>query len=389
MEWRNPPLGYRAAEVERKGTRIKKRLEIDPVEAETVQKIYALYLDGDETGNRLGVKAICEWLNTRGYRTRRGCRFGIGPIHSILINRTYGGGFEYNKSNSRTKTARDAAEHIQVIVPAIIDADRFELVQQILHARNPKVTPPRIVTGDTLLTPLLQHETCKGSMSMATGTSSSKSGKRYSYYVCSKTHREGKSGCPGDRISMPWLDEVVTENVISHVLSADHVRNVIERLEVRRAKDAAEKDGRLQALQSDHAAAQTALANLLRLVESGILSPDDPTLAPRIQTLTQKRDAAAIAMARIGAASSDSTKIDEAMIVAFTQLIATQLRTGPIVFRRNYLGAIIDTITVSRDAILIRGRSESVEAAVLASGSVPKPVRGFVRGWRARRDSNS
>ena len=41
-------------EAERRGAKIKKRLEIDPVEAETVRLIYRLYLEGDGTSGPLG-----------------------------------------------------------------------------------------------------------------------------------------------------------------------------------------------------------------------------------------------------------------------------------------------------------------------------------------------
>ena len=43
-----PPFGYRTIEVEKRGARIKKRLEIDPVEAEQVQLIFKLVQGGHE-----------------------------------------------------------------------------------------------------------------------------------------------------------------------------------------------------------------------------------------------------------------------------------------------------------------------------------------------------
>jgi len=40
------PLGYRLVEAERRGTKIKKKLDVDPVQAECVRLIYKLYLYG-------------------------------------------------------------------------------------------------------------------------------------------------------------------------------------------------------------------------------------------------------------------------------------------------------------------------------------------------------
>ena len=42
-----PPLGYKLIEAEKRGAKIKKKLAVDPVEAETVRLIFRLYLLGD------------------------------------------------------------------------------------------------------------------------------------------------------------------------------------------------------------------------------------------------------------------------------------------------------------------------------------------------------
>ncbi len=74
-----PPLGYVAVEAERRGQKIKKRLAIDPVEAETVRLIFRLYTQGDGSIGPLGIKDVVKYLNRQGYRTRLGATFGVGP----------------------------------------------------------------------------------------------------------------------------------------------------------------------------------------------------------------------------------------------------------------------------------------------------------------------
>ena len=49
------PLGYKLVEAEKRGDKIKK-LDIDPVEAETARLIFKRYLYGDGTSCALGVK---------------------------------------------------------------------------------------------------------------------------------------------------------------------------------------------------------------------------------------------------------------------------------------------------------------------------------------------
>src|ERR1700732_4667089 len=60
-----PPLGYKLIEAEKRGAKIKKKLEVDPVEAETVRLIFKLYLLGDGSSGALGVKEIVKLMYAR------------------------------------------------------------------------------------------------------------------------------------------------------------------------------------------------------------------------------------------------------------------------------------------------------------------------------------
>jgi site-specific DNA recombinase len=67
-----------------RGAKIKKKLEIDPLHADTVRLIYRLALEGDGTSGQMGVKNIVKPISTsRRIFTRDGGRWGIGasPPH--------------------------------------------------------------------------------------------------------------------------------------------------------------------------------------------------------------------------------------------------------------------------------------------------------------------
>src|SRR5258705_1022600 len=92
------PLGYKLIEAEKRGTKIKKKLEVDPVEAETVRLIFNLYLHGDGTSGALGIKGVVKWLNRNGHRTRRVESFGVASVHKILTNTFYIGQWKFNQT---------------------------------------------------------------------------------------------------------------------------------------------------------------------------------------------------------------------------------------------------------------------------------------------------
>ena len=232
-----PPLGYRVVEAERRGSKIKKKLEIDPVEAELVRLIFKLYTEGNGVSGPLGVKEATKWLNANGYRTRRGSTFGVGPVYGILTNRCYATGkWPYGRRNSRTGGLNDPADIIEIEIPVILSIELFERVQTQLAALNPKMTPPRITNGPSLLVGLATCGSCGAGM---TRTGTAKRGKAYSYYSCGGCHTKGKTVCKGRHIPTARLDQLVTDAVREKLLTPERLTVILEALVDRQvAKDA-------------------------------------------------------------------------------------------------------------------------------------------------------
>jgi site-specific DNA recombinase len=76
------PIGYRIVAAEQRGAMVKKKLEIDPLHADTVRLIYRLALERDGASGPMDVKNITTYLNQHRIFTRDGARWGIGAIAS-------------------------------------------------------------------------------------------------------------------------------------------------------------------------------------------------------------------------------------------------------------------------------------------------------------------
>ena len=290
-----PPLGYRLIEAEKRGAKVKKKLDVDPVEAETVRLIFKLYLNGDGKSGALGVKEIVKWLNTRGYRTRRGQTFGVGSIHKLLTNTIYIGRARFNRTSSKTRGKKPDEEIIEISVLAILEPHVFEQVQRQLHARSPKVVAPRVTTGPILLTGLAVCATCGGGMMLRTGTS--KGGRVYRYYTCSNCATKGKSVCKGRSIPMDKLDTLVTDHLIERLFKPERLTEILVSLSLRRAEKSENLNGRLIALQREVTDTDEKLKRLYRLVEDGLTDLDE-VLKDRLNTLKADRDRAQAALER-------------------------------------------------------------------------------------------
>ena len=373
-----PPFGYCTVEVERRDTKIKKRLEIDPVEAEQVQFIFKLLVGGHAGLAPMGVKAIANWLNGKGYRTRQGGMWSIGTLHQLLTNPVYGGRWRFNHVDSRTRRRKADAEQIFSDAPAIIAPEHFANVQALLKARNPRIAAPRSVTGPTLLTGLAFCSLCNGAMTLRTGTS--KSGKVHRYYGCSTCARKGKKACPGRTVQMDRLDHLVTKHLMDKLLAGGRLWELLSTLASRRAERAASVDARLAALEREATIAEDKLKRLYKLIEDGVAEMDD-LLKDRITALKTDRDRSREALARAKGNVKAKSEVTEDSVNRFGDLMRQRIQEGETPARKAWLSSLIDRIEVDEGAIRLFGRKEVLEQCVMSGAASGPGVRTFVTDY--------
>jgi site-specific DNA recombinase len=380
------PLGYKLIEAEKRGAKIKKKLAVDPVEAETVRLIFRLYLLGDGSSGALGVKEIVKWLNGRGYRTRRGRSFGVGPVHKLLTNTIYIGRWKFNQASSKTGERKAENEVVEIPVPTIIAPNTFEQVQRQLQARSPKRQAPRVTTGPILLMGLAVCATCRGGMTLRTGTS--KGGRVYRYYTCSNCATKGKTVCKGRSIAMQKLDTLVTEHLLERLFKPERIAVILASLSSRRAVQAAALNARITALQREMTDAEDKLKRLYRLVEDGLTDVDE-VLKDRLNTLKIDRDRAKAALERAQQHSDSQIQIDPALIERFGRTMRENFSTGSVPFRKAYLRSLIDVIEVDDHQVRIKGSTDLLEKAVLASQNCQTGCSQMSTRWRSLGDCAS
>lgn len=377
------PFGYAIVDAGQRGAKTKKRLAVDPVEAEIVRRMFALFLKGDGISGPMGVKAVTCWLNEHGYRTRVGARWGIGPLHQILTRTTYKGEHRFNRKVWKTKESKPEAEQIVIPVEPIIDAATFDVVQATLRAKNPKAMPPRVVTGPILLTGIATCASCGGGMTLRTG----KSG-RYRYYTCATCAQQGKAACKGRSVPMDKLDRLVSDRLAEQLLTPERVRDLLVGIMERQTAKDEDYSLRLSALRAKLTDAKDRLGRLYAAIENGIADPSDATLKGRIDAVKTERDIAQVAFDRAISEMRPDARITEDNIAAFADLMRANILNGEIPFRRAYIRSLIDQVEVDDTEIRIHGRRSVLERLVMGGGAAPAGVPSFVRKWRARQDSN-
>lgn len=364
-----PPVGYRTVTVEKRGSKMKKALEIDPLHAETVRLIFRLALEGADGGGPIGVKAIACFLNARDIRTRDGGRWGLAQIHGILTRTTYMGEHRFNRRHARTKQRNAKTEHAVMAVPPLIAQHDFDEVQNLLRSRNPKMMHPQAVGGPTLLTGICFCTSCGSVMTIRTGTGGS--GQSYRYYACLTRARQGQTGCRGAAVRMDRLDEAVIDFLRSTLLAPERIEAFMEPLLAHRG-NWTDRRRRYVAEQREKAGeAQRKLRNLYEAAENGALAAGDRMFRERIAELSTLRDQAEVEADRIEAmVSRTGPTLAIQDVTRMVETVRERLhRTGSP--PRQIIRALLQRVeVVGKDEARIQGTCEGLlKALTSASGN--------------------
>ena len=382
-----PPVGYRVIEAEKRGAKVKKVLEVDPLHADTIRLMFKLALQGDGDSGRMGVKSIAKYLNERKLYTRTGGRWGVGTVHRILTRRTYIGEHEFNRRSKRGEVKPDS-EVVTVAVPPLIERETFDAVQKLLKKRAPMVTPGRTVSGPTLLTGICFCGDCGGAMTLRT----SGKAKHYRYYTCSIAARQGKTGCAGRTIQMDRLDHLVADHLETRLLDPERLADMLTSHLDRREEQDARRRTQAAELNRRAAEAEARLKRLYAAIESGIADLDDPSLKERIDELKATRDQARIDAERSKAAVENAGQIITAtQLDKFAKAARRRMRGSDGGYRRDHLRALAQRVEVSEREVRIMGSKNTLLRVLAASNGVESAandVRIYVPEWRRGRDSN-
>ncbi len=380
-----PPFGYRTYVAERYGGKDKKKLVIEPAEAEIVRRAFQLYLYGDGASGPLGIKAVTSALNAAGHRQRSGLPFRVQSVHLLLTRSAYAGVHFFNRRDSRTGKPRVREDWVAIDVPRIVDDESFHAVQAQLHARHPLNTPPRLTKSDIPLSGVARCGCCNGPMRSRTG----KSG-RYWYYACARKADIGETACVGCAIPMPALDALVIEAVCERVLEPTRLNAMLAALIARSASRREAQRAELRQLTGKQRALAAQVRNLIDVIESGGLAG-----AKAVQERLQTRQAELDALGRLivykrRELDAPIGEVSPAQTQAFATALRERLRddSNPA-FRRAYLRLMLSEVVVSADAIRIAGPKAALANQLAANNPIPAAqVPTFAQDWRTRQDSN-
>lgn len=205
------PIGYRA---------IDKRLVVEPAEAETVRRLFQLYL---EIGS---VRRLKEQVDTLGLVTPRrprrtgeaggGRSFSRGHLHWLLSNPVYVGEVRHGRNNW-------PGQHEPIVERTLWDA-----VQKALSDQAPTIQKGKRAGRQSLLLGMLFDETGD----RLTPSHALKNGQRYRYYISQRLMQARRKDETGWRLPADTLEATVRAALVDLLRDGRKVSEAI-RLEGR------------------------------------------------------------------------------------------------------------------------------------------------------------
>lgn len=207
------PLGYKWIPMEKNvnSSRKKSKLAIEESEAEIVRLIFNMYASGK------GYKAICNYLNHNGYKTKRDNSFATQQIRSILLNPVYLGKVRWNVNQDWNEKRRKNANPNPVISDgiheAIIDEALWNRVQALIKEKGGKIA--KKYECNLPLTGILRCPECGSGMVLSRTTNVLKDGTRrqLNYYACGNWKNKGTAVCHANSIRVEKANQVVYQEL--------------------------------------------------------------------------------------------------------------------------------------------------------------------------------
>lgn len=215
-----PPLGYDVDIV-------TKRLVINEEEARAVRLIFELHNKG------LGFTKIIEELNSQGFTTKLGNKFGKNSLHDIIRNKKYCGYYVYNRREKQINGKRNSHKNKNVdeivkakgTVPAIISEEVFNKAQELMNNRKIKsgaYSAKRVY--------LLSGKVVCGHCGCNMTGNAKYNGKGLLTVTYSCEHRRKDKSCPNLNIRRDKLDALVVDKIAEYIFKSENIPALTEKL---------------------------------------------------------------------------------------------------------------------------------------------------------------
>ncbi|MBN2238666.1 MAG: recombinase family protein, partial [Dehalococcoidales bacterium] len=266
------PYGYKRVKVT-DGSVQRVKLEPDPVTGPIVERMFNECLSGK------GMIEITRGLNADGLTTRQNKKWSKTGVHNVLKNEVYTGTLVWGERIRHANGgAQQPAIRVENAFTPIIDQEMFDKTQEKLNDRAPKITHPRVVHSEYLLSGIIRCKHCGAAMI----GHAVKSGQFF-YYMCGNARRRGRGLCPTPLLPKEKIEQFIINRMNDYILTEENIEELIQFTNedmIERCKD---ESGRIDIIMAELDDIDKRLGKLYDALETGEFKGGE--LAPRIKAL--------------------------------------------------------------------------------------------------------
>lgn len=280
-----PPLGYDVDKETRK-------LVINEREAEAVRLIFDMVLAGH------GYMEIMTRLKQEGYKTKAKCDFGKNSIYEILHNRKYKGDYVFNRVASADPYTKKRNNHLErnpddmiVIpggVPAIVDEDTFEQVQQILKARQYRSYHSKRNKETYLLSGKIECGLC-GCKYVGNRKNSSGRKKPTITYRCNNRGRKTGDACSNREVNRDYVEQFVMDQIEKAIFNKRMAQIILRDFQRYMRDKNVKRQEKLRQLERLIQECQKKQANVAEILAEGVDRSQRNVLLAKIEQIETER----------------------------------------------------------------------------------------------------
>ena len=356
------PFGYRRVRVN-SGNAQKSRLEPEEAEAPIVRRIFQMSIAGQ------GVKEIAKALNKERIRTRSGKLWGKTTIYKILKNEVHVGTLGWTGKDGAP--IRSSNNHT-----ALVSREDFNKVQGLLTDRQPKVSHPRTVTSQYLLSPLLR---CAGCDAPMIGTKA-KSGQ-FSYYRCSNALRHSPEACRSGWLPKGKIEDFVIDRLKERVLTDENLAALVKMVNEEIKLLAGRRHERIAEIDKQLDLVNRKLLRYYTAFENETMNDDDA--APRIKELRgEQTNLQALTRETLADLQDTEPKeLNAKQVLGYAEDFKALLSKGSLMEQKTFMRSFVKRIDFEPRQVAISytipmpiGNDVSSEHEVLSIGYSGEPL---------------
>jgi len=266
--------------------------------------------------------------------------------------------------------------------PAIVDPKTFREAQYALQKRSPRLTRPRTIASNYLLSGIMRCAECGAALTGA----AAKSGKFF-YYRCNNALRRGPEACRSRWLPKSKIEGFIVDRVKGYILTDENLVELIRLTNQEIALLASSEGEKLDYVSAQLVDTEMRLERLYDALETGKLPLDD--LASRIDNLVARKAELERTKMEIQSAARDGQLQikDLETMRGYVEDLRDVLGSGSPAEQKFFIRSFVESIEVSNTEVKVnytlpipQSDTSSESIGVLAFGRYGSPHWKFRTG---------